>query len=97
MLDLNSTMPESEDLTLAFNRVMASLRDNLTDLELLFREIMKGNTYISEDECAELLRCKKDQLPAVLRKYRPCGKAGYLYKVSEVFSFIESKAIGKVR
>lgn len=96
MLDLNSTYPEAEELTLAFNRTMAQLRDNLTDLELLFSRIMKGETFVSEEEVVSILRCKnKGDIPAALRRYRPGGKTGYLYKVDEIYRFINSKAIGK--
>lgn len=93
MLELNSTYPDQEDLTIEFNRLMANLRDNLSDLEILFKRIFEGKTYITDEEVAQILHCKVDEIPAKLPKYRP-SRACYLYKVSEVFQLIEEKRFG---
>lgn len=76
MLDLNSRRPDQEDLTLAFNRCMSSIRDNLADLEILFKLIFDGNTYLDEEETATLLHCKKTEIPQRLVRYR-ASRVGY--------------------
>lgn len=93
MLELNSTYPDQEDLTIAFNRAMAGVRDNLADLEILFKQIFEGRTYIDEEDTAKLLHCKISEIPQRLPRYR-ASRIGYLYKVKEVIDFIESKRIG---
>lgn len=94
MLEINSTYPELEDITLCFERTMAQIRDNLTDMELLFKRIINNQVFISDEECAQILRCKKSEIPAVLPKYRP-SRTYYVYKLSEVIEFVNSKRIPK--
>lgn len=93
MLELDSTYPDQEDITIEFNRLVSSIRDNLTDLEILFKKIFEGKTFIDEDEVAKILRCKVEELPQKLPKYRP-SRNTYLYKVSELFEFIEERKLG---
>jgi hypothetical protein len=94
MIEINSTYPEVEDLTLAANRCLSQAREAVSDLEQLVKRVLEGRFYITDEECAEILRCKVSEIPARLTKYRPVAKRGYVYKVSDVFEFIESKRIG---
>lgn len=95
MLEINACYPDEEDITVEFSRIISSIRDNVTDLEFLFKKIFDGQTFIGEDEVIQLLHLKKKaDIPERLPKYRPSRLTGYLYKVSEVYSFIESKKIG---
>lgn len=53
MLDITISYSEAEDLILAFQRTMASLRDNLTELELLLKRIIEGQVFIDKEDCWE--------------------------------------------
>lgn len=94
MLELESTYPEQEDLQLALNRCMSTIRDSLSDLELLFKTIIEGRTYIPDEDVAKLLHCGVKEIPQRLPRFRVNHVGGYLYKVADVYQFIESKRIG---
>lgn len=93
MLEINAIYPDEEDLTEAFNREMAVLRTTVGNLETLFKRILENQKFVDEEVVAQLLHCKIDEIPMKLIKYRP-SRAGYVYKLSEVYEFIESKKIG---
>lgn len=93
MLELNTSYPDKEDIELAKERCFASIRDSITDLELLFKRIIEGNIYLDDEETAKLLHCKKNEIPQRLVRYR-ASRVGYLYKLSEIYEFINSKRIG---
>ena len=92
MIDL-CTYPDEEDLSICFNRIMAQLRDSLGDLEQLFKRMLEGRTYISQEELCTFLRCKRDEIPERLPRYR-IGQT-YLYQVKEILEFLDSKRIPK--
>jgi hypothetical protein len=94
MIELNSTYPEVEDLTLAINRCLSQAREAINDLEQVAKRIVENRFYITDEECADILRCEVSEIPARLTRYRPVAKRGYVYKVSDVIEFIESKRIG---
>lgn len=94
MLDLNSMYPDSEDLTEAFNREFATLRDSLSNIEQLFKRVLQGKTFLDDEELAELLHCKVSEIPQSIPRYRG-SRAGYLYRVDEILEFLEGKRIPK--
>lgn len=94
MLELDSMYPDEEDLTDAFNREFAILRDSLSNIEQLFKRTLQSKTYLDEDETSEILHCKPDEIPAALPKYR-ASRRGYLYSLKEIYDFIEARRIPK--
>lgn len=95
MIEIGSTYPDTEDILLAVNRSISQAREAINDLEQLINRILEGKTYISDEEVAKIFHCDVDEIPAKLIKYRPVAKRGYVYKVSDVYEFIEKRAIGK--
>ena len=92
MINLNTEYPEKEDIEEARDRIFARLREDINDLELLFKRIIDGRSYLSKDEVAMMLRCTEDELPKALPKYQ-AGR-NYIYKVADVVEFIESRRLG---
>lgn len=92
MIDLNTEYPDKESIMEAFDRVTSRLRNDLLDLEFLFKRIIDGRTYISTEDAAKLLCCNSDELPTKLPKYH-VGR-NYLYKISDVIEFVESRKLG---
>lgn len=92
MLEINAIYPEEEDYIEALNREMALLRNSVSNLENLFNRILENQKFIDDKTVAEILHCKIDEIPARLTKYRP-SRAGYVYKLADVYEFIESKKI----
>lgn len=92
MTDLNTEYPDKESIQEAFDRITARLRNDIMDMELLFKRIIDGRTYISIEDASALLRCSSDELPNKLPKYH-VGR-NYLYKVSDIIEFVESRKVG---
>ena len=60
-----------------------------------------GSEYIpaekvqeTAEKCAEIFHCGTNEIPAALPKYRG-SRQGYLYKLSEIYNFIEERRIPK--
>lgn len=94
MLDLGSVYPDEEDIKLAFERSMSIVLDELQNLKEINKRLIEGRTYVDEDKCAEILHCSVKEIPAALAKYRG-SRRGYLYKISEIYDFIEERRIPK--
>lgn len=92
MLELNSIYPDEEDLKEAFNREMATIQEGIQNLNELFRKMLGKNTYVTDEYVAQLLHLSVDDIPVKIPKYKVSRVGvGYLYKLSEVVDFIESK------
>lgn len=95
MLDLGSVYPDEEDIKLAFERSMSVILDELQNLKEINKRLIEGRTYIDADKCAEILHCKVSEIPTALTYYRASrtGNKGMLYKISEVYEFIEERRV----
>lgn len=95
MLDLGSVYPDEEDIKLAFERSMSVILDELQNLKEINKRLIEGRTYIDADKCAEILHCKVSEIPTALPYYRASrtGNKGMLYKISEVYEFIEERRV----
>lgn len=95
MLDLGSVYPDEEDIKLAFDRSKAIILDELQNLTEINKRLIEGRTYIDADKCAEILHCKVSEIPTALPYYRASrtGNKGMLYKISEVYEFIEERRV----
>lgn len=94
MIEIDSTYPDSEDILLAVNRSVSQAREAINDLEQIVKRVLEGKTFISDEEVADIFHCEINEIPAKLVKYRPVAKRGYVYKIEDVYKFIESKRIG---
>ena len=92
MIELNSEYPDKESIKDGFTRIMANIREDLSDMELLMRRVIDGRTYMTKEEVAAMLKCGEDELPQKLVKYH-VGR-NYLYKLSDIFEFVESRRLG---
>lgn len=97
MLDLGSVYPDEEDIKLAFERSMSIVLDELQNLKEINKRLIEGRTYVDEDKCAEILHCSVKEIPAALPYYRASRVAskGVLYKLSEIYDFIEERRVPK--
>jgi len=97
MLDLGSVYPDEEDIKLAFERSMSIVLDELQNLKEINKRLIEGRTYVDEDKCAEILHCSVKTIPAQLPYYRASrtGAKGVLYKLSEIYEFIEERRVPK--
>ena len=95
MLDLGSVYPDEEDIKLAFERSKSIVMDELQNLKEINKRLLEGRTYIDADKCAEILHCSVKEIPAGLPYYRASrtGNKGMLYKMSEVYEFIEERRV----
>lgn len=95
MLDLGSVYPDEEDIKLAFDRSHSTILDELQNLKDILKRVMDGHTYVDKTKCAEILHCKENEIPAQLAYYRASrvGSAGVLYKLSEIYGFIEERRV----
>lgn len=94
MVDFGSIYPDEEDVKLAFDRSMSIIESELQNLKEIMKRSLEGKTFVSAERCAEIFHCKKDEIPAALAKYRG-SRQGYLYKLSEIYDFIEERRIPK--
>lgn len=94
MIDYGAIYPDEEDITLAFERSMATVREELSNLEQILKRTLEMKTFINEDECAAIFHCKKNEIPQALPRYRG-SRSGYLYQLREVYEFIEERRIPK--
>lgn len=94
MVDYNALYPDEEDISLAFDRSFSTLQEELQNLREILKRSLEGKTFVDEDKCAEILHCSKDTIPQALPKYRG-SRQGYLYKLSEIYDFIEERRIPK--
>jgi len=95
MIDFGSVYPDEEDIKLAFERSMSIILDELQNLKDINKRLLEGRTYIDADKCAEILHCKVSEIPTALPYYRASrtGNKGMLYKISEVYEFIEERRV----
>lgn len=93
-MDLGSQYPDSEDIREAFDREFGTLMSAVSNIQFLFKRIMEGQTYLDDNEVAQLLHCKPNEIPVAIPKYRG-SRQGYLYKRQEIEDFLESKRIPK--
>ena len=94
MLNFGSIYPDEEDIKLAFERSMSIVIDELQNLRDINKSLLEGRTYVDEDKCAEILHCSAKEIPQALPKYRG-SRRGYLYKLSEIYEFIEERRVPK--
>lgn len=97
MIDLGTSQPTTENFMEAMSRLTAQAREAVDGMELLARQYVNGEVYITEEEAAEILKCNTDKIPVRVPRYIPVMGNGYLYKRGEVIDFIESKRVNKVR
>lgn len=97
MVDFNSLYPDEEDIKLAFDRSYSIILDELQNVKDILKRVMDGNTYVDRTKCAEILHCKENEIPAALPYYRcsRVGNAGIIYKLSELYDFIEERRVPK--
>ena len=97
MIDLGSVYPDEEDIKLAFERSMAIINDEIQNLREINKRLLEGRTYVDQEKCAEILHCKKSEIPQALPYYRASrtGSGGILYKLSEIYEFIEERRVPK--
>lgn len=95
MVDFGSIYPDEEDIKLAFDRSHSIILEELQNLKDILKRVMDGNTYVDRTKCAEILHCKESEIPASLAYYRASrvGSAGILYKLSEIYDFIEERRV----
>lgn len=91
MLELNSIYPDEEDLKEAFNREMATMNESIQNINELFKRMFSMNTFVTDEFVANLLHTTVSDIPVKIPKYRVSRVGGYIYKLSEVYEFIESK------
>lgn len=95
MVDYGAVYPDEEDIKLAFERSMSIVMEELQNLKDINKRLLEGRTYVDKDKCAEILHCKKSEIPQNLPYYKAnrVGDAGTLYKLSEIYEFIEARRI----
>ena len=93
-MDLNSIYPDEEDLTLAFNREFAALRESMANIESLFKRVLESKQFLDDEETAQLLHCSIQEIPAAIPKYRG-SRVGYLYRKDEIINYLETKRLPK--
>lgn len=94
MVDFGAIYPDEEDIMLAFNRSMSIIEEELQNLKEIMKRSLEGKTFVTAEKCAEIFHCGKDEIPAALAKYRG-SRNYYLYKLSEIYDFIEERRIPK--
>ncbi len=97
MVEFNSIYPDEEDIKLAYERSYSVILDELQNLKDILKRVMDGHTYVDKTKCAEILHCKESEIPAGLAYYRASrvGSAGIIYKLSEIYDFIEERRVPK--
>ena len=93
-VDFGAIYPDEEDVMLAFNRSMSIIEEELQNLKEIMKRSLEGKTFVSAEKCAEIFHCGTNEIPAALPKYRG-SRQGYLYKLSEIYNFIEERRIPK--
>lgn len=92
MLDLDIQCPETEDIEEAINRCFASIRDNIADIEMLVKRLASNQTFITSEKAAQILHCAENAIPDRVIRYH-VGR-NYLYKVKDIYDYIELKKVG---
>lgn len=94
-VDFGAIYPDEEDITLAFNRSYSVIQEELQNLKEILKRTLEGKTFVDEKRCAEILHCSVKEIPASLPYYRASrtGAAGVLYKLSEIYEFIEERRV----
>lgn len=93
-MDLGAMYPDKEDLQIAFDREFAVLRESLGNVEQLFKRILESKQFLDDKETAQLLHCSVSEIPMAIPRYRG-SRAGYLYRLDEIYEFLESKRVPK--
>ena len=95
MVDYGAIYPDEEDIQLAFDRSMSIIESELQNLKEIMKRVMEGKTFVTCDKCAEILHCTVKTIPAALPYYKASrtGNAGILYKLSEIYDFIEERRV----
>jgi len=95
MVDYNALYPDEEDINLAFDRSFSIIQEELQNLREILKRSLEGKTFVDETKCAEILHCSVRDIPASLAYYRASrtGSAGVLYKLSEIYDFIEERRV----
>ena len=96
-VDYGAMYPDEEDIKLAFDRSYSIIQTELQNLKEILNRTIEGKTFVTADRCAEILHCNKNDIPSALPYYRASrvGSAGVLYKLSEIYNFIEERRIPK--
>ena len=94
MVDFGAIYPDEEDVMLAFNRSMSIIEEELQNLKEIMKRSLEGKTFVSAEKCAEIFHCSVSEIPAALARYRG-SRSFYLYKLSEIYEFIEERRIPK--
>lgn len=97
MVDFGVLYPDEEDITLAFDRSYSIIQEELQNLREILKRTLEGKTFVDKDKCAEILHCSVSEIPAAIPYYRTSRVAnkGILYKLSEIYAFIEERRIPK--
>ena len=95
MVDYNALYPDEEDISLAFDRSFSTIQEELQNLREILKRSLECKTFVDEKRCAEILHCSVKEIPASLAYYRASrtGSAGVLYKLSEIYEFIEERRV----
>ena len=97
MIDFGTLYPDEEDIKLAFERSVSIIQEEMQNLRDINKRLIEGNSYVDADKCAEILHCSVNDIPAGIPYYRVSrvGNKGVIYKLSEIFDFIEERRIPK--
>ena len=93
-VDYGAMYPDEEDIKLAFDRSYSIVQEELQNLKEILKRTIEGKTFVDAKRCAEIFHVKESEIPAALPKYRG-SRSGYLYKLSEIYDFIEERRIPK--
>lgn len=92
MVDFGSIYPDEEDIKLAFDRSMSIIDSELQNLKEIMKRSLEGKAFVSAEKCAEIFHCPVSEIPQALPRYRG-SRSYYLYKISEIYDFIEERRI----
>lgn len=97
MVDYGAVYPDEEDIQLAFDRSMSIILSEIQNLKEINKRLLEGKTFVDEEKCAEILHCSVNAIPAALPYYRASrvGSKGVLYKLCEIYDFIEERRVPK--
>ena len=94
-VDFGAIYPDEEDIKLAFDRSYSIILEELQNVKEILKRTLDGKTFVDETKCAEILHCSVKDIPASLAYYRASrtGSSGILYKLSEIYEFIEERRV----
>lgn len=92
MIDLETEFPDLESYQECLDRNLATIRDCLSDIQILYKRMIEGRMYVNDEEVASMLRCDINTIPKRIPYYRVGRRL--LYKLSDIKDYIESCKYG---